>query len=210
MRPNKVALCYLIVRYAKRGDDDYKWILNRKDLTSFIQDFIASSKDKLEKTVYHEICAPIVLQFCKLLRLYKDDDPLYVFCRTTLESMLSETSIIAVQDIFPFFDGLATELSKSLVSSILESTGPSSTDVHEFNSFLRFMMNAIVDPKALDTLIPMQYDHPWYDYQVGYLYSLYLHLLEKLKACLTKMGNNIKVIRKAKRDGGWDQYLPIS
>ena len=35
LRPNKVALCYLIVRYAKRGDDDYKWILNRKDLTSF-------------------------------------------------------------------------------------------------------------------------------------------------------------------------------
>nr|XP_043609712.1 E3 ubiquitin-protein ligase UPL5-like [Erigeron canadensis] len=34
MRLNKVALCYLILRYAKRGED-YKWILDHKDLTDF-------------------------------------------------------------------------------------------------------------------------------------------------------------------------------
>nr|XP_043611399.1 E3 ubiquitin-protein ligase UPL5-like [Erigeron canadensis] len=34
MRLNKVALCYLIPRYAKRGED-YHWILDHKDLTDF-------------------------------------------------------------------------------------------------------------------------------------------------------------------------------
>ncbi|GKC99435.1 E3 ubiquitin protein ligase UPL5-like protein [Tanacetum coccineum] len=76
-----------------------------------------------------------------------------------------------------------------------ESIGPSSTDVHDLNNFLRFMMNAIIDPMVFDTLIPMHYDdnHPWYDQQVGYLYSLYLHIYAKLKACLTKMEDDIKL-----------------
>ncbi|KAJ9566356.1 hypothetical protein OSB04_002322 [Centaurea solstitialis] len=34
LRCNKLSLCYLIVRYAKRGED-YKWILEHKDLTDF-------------------------------------------------------------------------------------------------------------------------------------------------------------------------------
>ncbi|KAI3825197.1 hypothetical protein L1987_06674 [Smallanthus sonchifolius] len=34
LRCNKASLCYLIVRYAKRGED-YKWILEHKDLTDF-------------------------------------------------------------------------------------------------------------------------------------------------------------------------------
>lgn len=34
LKSYKVSLCYLIVRYAKRGED-YKWILDHKDLTDF-------------------------------------------------------------------------------------------------------------------------------------------------------------------------------
>ncbi|GKB71734.1 E3 ubiquitin protein ligase UPL5-like protein [Tanacetum coccineum] len=96
----------------------------------FIQHFLTSSKDVLQKHVYHELFAPIVLQFCKLLRkAVTNDDPLYIFCRTSLGSMLDDTSFIAVQDIWPFVDELATKLSQGLVSSMEESIGPSSTDV---------------------------------------------------------------------------------
>ena len=52
---------------------------NKERARNFIQDFITSCKDKLEKPVYHEVCSPIVLQFCKLLRLYKHGDPLYIY-----------------------------------------------------------------------------------------------------------------------------------
>nr|GFA58815.1 E3 ubiquitin-protein ligase UPL5-like [Tanacetum cinerariifolium] len=73
------------------------------------------------------------------------------------------------------------------------------------------MMNGIIDPMVFDTLIPMHYNdnHPCYDQQVGYLYSLDLHIYAKLKACLIKMEDDIKVIRIVKRDDGWDQYLSI-
>nr|GEY02013.1 E3 ubiquitin-protein ligase UPL5 [Tanacetum cinerariifolium] len=76
----------------------------------------------------------------------------------------------------------------------MESIGPSSTDVHDLNNFWRFMMNAIIDSMVFDTLIPMHYNenHPCYDQQVGYLYSLYLHNDGKLKARLTKMEDDIK------------------
>nr|GEX65648.1 E3 ubiquitin-protein ligase UPL5 [Tanacetum cinerariifolium] len=107
--------------------------------------------------------------------------------------MLDGTSFIAVQDIWPFVDEFANKLSQGLVSS-METIGPSSTDVHDLNNFLRFMINAIIDPMVFDTLIPMHYNdnHPCYDQQVGYLYSLYLHIYAKLKACLTKMEDDIK------------------
>ncbi|GJZ77454.1 E3 ubiquitin protein ligase UPL5-like protein [Tanacetum coccineum] len=178
----------------------------------FIRYFITSSKDELRKPIYNELFAPLVLEFCKLLRkAVTQDDALYIFCRASLGSMLNKTGIISVQDIFPFVDELATKLSQGSVSS-RESIGPSLTHLLEFNNFLRFMMNAVVDPKALDTLVPMRYyqKRPWYDHrQLGYLYSLYLILMANLQTRLTEMVDDIEVIRSVKQDGGWDQYLPI-
>nr|GFA48332.1 E3 ubiquitin-protein ligase UPL5-like [Tanacetum cinerariifolium] len=115
--------------------------------------------------------------------------------------MLDDTSFIAVQDIWPFVDELPNKLSQGLVSS-MDSIGPSSTDVHDLHNSLRFMMNAIIDPMVFDTLKPMHYNdnHPCYDQQVSYLYSLYLHTYAKLKACLTKMEDDIK---RADEDYKW-------
>nr|GEX65678.1 E3 ubiquitin-protein ligase UPL5-like [Tanacetum cinerariifolium] len=49
LKPNKVAFCYLIVNYVKRGDKDYKWILDRKDMTNFI------SRRHLAMMLLHEV-----------------------------------------------------------------------------------------------------------------------------------------------------------
>nr|GFB75337.1 E3 ubiquitin-protein ligase UPL5-like [Tanacetum cinerariifolium] len=91
------------------------------------------------------------------------------------------------------FASLSAPEALGLVSS-MDSISPSYTDVHDLNNFLRFLMNAIIDPMVFDTIIPMLYNdnHPCYDQQVGYLYSLYLHIYAKLKACLTKMKDDIK------------------
>ncbi|PWA68060.1 ubiquitin protein ligase 5 [Artemisia annua] len=155
---------------------------NKECAQNLIQGFINSDKNRE--------FAPIVLHFCKSLHaVVPRDDPLYIFCRSSLGSMLNTTNIIAVQDIIPFVNELATKLSHGWVSSI-ESTGPSLTDVHEFKSFSRYMVNAIIDSKALDPL-----------------YSLYYKLLETMRSCLNQMEDNIN--KKVKRGGGCDQYLPI-
>nr|GFB69545.1 E3 ubiquitin-protein ligase UPL5-like [Tanacetum cinerariifolium] len=49
LKPNKVAFCYLIVNYVKKGDKDYKWILDRKDMTDF------KSRRHLAIMLLHEV-----------------------------------------------------------------------------------------------------------------------------------------------------------
>nr|GEX54074.1 E3 ubiquitin-protein ligase UPL5-like [Tanacetum cinerariifolium] len=120
----------------------------------------------------------------------------------------TSTSKIALYDIFPYVDELAYKLSNGLVESVNSVIGPSETN---FKAFVRFLLAALVDPMAFETLIPVHYhhNHPWYNSQLSYLYSLFLHLWEKMQTCLAKMGDDLNFNPKFKKDSGWDQYFSI-
>nr|GEX16644.1 early nodulin-like protein 2 [Tanacetum cinerariifolium] len=79
------------------------------------------------------------------------------------------------------------------------------------NDTLHFKYDALVDPMAFETLIPVHYhhNHPWYNSQLSYLYSVFLHLLEKMQTCLAKMGDDLNFNLKFKKDRGWDEYFSI-
>nr|GFB11160.1 hypothetical protein [Tanacetum cinerariifolium] len=148
---------------------------NKQRVNVSVKHFINVCKDGLLSPVYHEMLAPVVLHFCVLLRqvlVTHVDDDLHVFFRTTLGSMLSDyawfstsTSKIALYDIFPFVDELAYKLSNDLVESVNSVIGPSETEVHDFKAFVWFLLAALVDPMAFETLIPVHYhhNHPWYN-----------------------------------------------
>ncbi|KAI3680452.1 hypothetical protein L6452_35223 [Arctium lappa] len=199
---------------------------NKECAEEAIQHFIKSSRNALPRPIYSEF-APIVLEFCKLLgRAAAHDDPLYRLCRSSLGSMVEFVKIgrssknydvgsykkvvIAVQEIVPFVDELASKLSEGLVSSMdpIVSYGPSASDVRDFAAFVRPLRDAIIDQVALGSLIPMHYNHNLHCYsdEVKFLYVLYHDLLAKLQLCLNKVED---LVQKEKGDGGWDQYLSI-
>ncbi|KAF5804069.1 putative HECT domain, Ubiquitin-like domain, Ubiquitin-like domain superfamily [Helianthus annuus] len=191
---------------------------NKECALDSVQHFIKS----LPRLIYSQF-APILLDFCKLLRRAAfHDDPLYKLCRTSLASMVHYINLatrnsnassynnmaIALPDIFPFMNELATKLSQDLVSSMesVSNSGPSSSDVHDFGAFLQPLRSAII---GHGTPLPVENSHnPWYSDEVGCLYTIFLDLLGKVQACLNRVEEHMKV-RKEKGDGGWDQYLCI-
>ncbi|KAJ0575019.1 putative HECT domain, Ubiquitin-like domain, Ubiquitin-like domain superfamily [Helianthus annuus] len=129
---------------------------NKECALDSVQHFIKS----LPRLIYSQF-APILLDFCKLLRRAAfHDDPLYKLCRTSLASMVHYINLatrnsnassynnmaIALPDIFPFMNELATKLSQDLVSSMesVSNSGPSSSDVHDFGAFLQPLRSAII------------------------------------------------------------------
>ncbi|PWA83878.1 HECT-like protein [Artemisia annua] len=178
------------------------------------------SRDIDSASVYFDMfvasCAPEALVMLYLYDKHRALDSVTHFFTSSKDELdlpiyYDLASKIALHDLFPFVDELANKLSQGLVSSVDSIIGPSSTDVHDFETFSRFVIKAIVDPMALETLIPVHYhcNHPRYNHQLSYLYSLFLDLLEKLQTCLAKVGDDIKFNPKFKRDGGWDQYFSI-
>ncbi|THG11425.1 hypothetical protein TEA_017130 [Camellia sinensis var. sinensis] len=152
-----------------------------------IRQFVDSSRNVLPKAI-HALCAPIVLEFCKLLGRAVHDDPLYSLCRSSLGSMVeyigsglgskssdNSKALVVVQEVFQFVRDLAARLSNDLVLSIESPTnvGPLSSDVRDFTAFLHPLRTAIME--------------------------------QKMEECLAT---------KEKREGeqipqGWDQYLAI-
>ncbi|KAJ9562883.1 hypothetical protein OSB04_008043 [Centaurea solstitialis] len=203
---------------------------NRDCAEELIRHFIDSGRDMLPKPIYSQ-CAPVVLEFCKLIgRTAARDDPLYTLCRGSLASMVEDLRIgrslrsyengggnnkpvtnIAVEDIFPFVAELANLLSETLVSSMepSNSVGPSLCDVNNFAAFLRPLRAAIKDQPDFGGLIPMpiRYSLPCYRDEIKLLYALFDELFEKVQMCLDKMEGDL--VMEDTEEVGWDQYLAI-
>ncbi|XP_028095630.1 E3 ubiquitin-protein ligase UPL5-like [Camellia sinensis] len=147
-----------------------------------IRQFVDSSRNVLPKAI-HALCAPIVLEFCKLLGRAVHDDPLYSLCRSSLGSMVeyigsglgskssdNSKALVVVQEVFQFVRDLAARLSNDLVLSIESPTnvGPLSSDVRDFTAFLHPLRTAIMEQVGFGGPISMPFsegDHnlPFYD-----------------------------------------------
>ncbi|KAL3820242.1 hypothetical protein ACJIZ3_006147 [Penstemon smallii] len=114
--------------------------LNRYGVDDAIRHLFCASKIVLNKDSYNR-CGLIALEFCKwLCRAAGTCDPLYVFYRNSLVSMLELTDslekkeLIGFKDIFPFVKELAVKLSHDWMLST-EST-PLLSDVKDFSVFM--------------------------------------------------------------------------
>lgn len=208
---------------------------NKDIAESSIKHFFDSCRISLPKPL-HTYCAPIVLEFCKLLRKIADDDPLYICCRGALGSLLENAGtsrpkycygvggedvkgLIFMQEIFPFVAELASRLSKDLVSS-LESpvnVGPPLRDVRDFSAFLLPLHASITDLVGCQGPFSMpfgqsDFSHPLYEEEIRQLYAIFNDLLDKMDKCLEKMEDSLP----SKLNGeiepaciGWSNYLAI-
>ncbi|GAV65218.1 ubiquitin domain-containing protein/HECT domain-containing protein [Cephalotus follicularis] len=205
---------------------------NKECGDNVIRHFLNSSKNVLLKPV-HTQCAIIVLEFCKLLRIDNNEDPLYLTCRSTLGSFLETVGIswgvkngeevkglIVVEEIFPFVSELATRLSKDLVLSMESSMdiGPLLSDVRDFTAFLLPLRAAITEQMGAEGQISLPlkkkrgYNHPFYGEEIEHLYRIFHDLLSKMDKCLNIIESFLPV--KESGDGeisssGWSQYLAI-
>ncbi|KAK9267974.1 hypothetical protein L1049_010411 [Liquidambar formosana] len=180
---------------------------NKECADDLIRYFLNSSRSVLPKPINTQ-CAPIVLEFCKLLSRTVHEDPLYLSCRSTLGSLVETIGVargskfseipkalIALQEIFPFVNELANRLSKDLVSSMdsTMSMGPLLSDVRDFTAFLIPLRTAILEQMGLQGPIAMpiqkgSYNHPRYgEEEIESLHVLYTDLLRKMDQCLQKM-----------------------
>ncbi|OMO76937.1 Ubiquitin-protein ligase 7 [Corchorus capsularis] len=195
-----------------------------------IKHFLNSCKNAVSKQ-FHSYCAPIVLEFCKLLRKVVKDDALYVQSRSTLGFLLeivgSSKSLvmqevkgaIVVEDIFPFVNELADKLSKDLDSSVESTTssGPLLSDVRDFTAFLNPLRFAIREQVGFQTPISVDwrkkdYNHPPYGEEIEFLHGLFNDLLAKMEKCLTRMEESLAARETSEADfvlPGWSQYLAI-
>ncbi|KAA8520187.1 hypothetical protein F0562_014443 [Nyssa sinensis] len=204
---------------------------NKESAEELIRQFINSSRSVLPKPI-HTQCAPIVLEFCKLLGRAARDDPLYSLCRSSLGSMVeyisigrglrnddSNKALIAVQEIFPFVSELAARLSNDLASTMESPTnvGPLLTDVCDFTAFLLPLRTAIMEQVGLGGPISMPFDEggynfPCYGEEIKFLHGIFTDLMGKMEQCLLKMEGYLAM--KEKGDSthlhlGWCQYLAI-
>lgn len=198
---------------------------NKDCADSSIRHFLNSSRNSLPKP-YHHYCAPIVLEFCKLLRRAAHDDPLYLSCRSTLGSLLepiglleNSKRIIVMQEIFPFVSELGNRLSRDLLMSMESpsSVGPLLSDVHDFAAFLLPLRTEIMEQVGFQGLIPVSldaagYKHPLYGEEIEHLHLLFVDLLKRMGECLHKMEEFLAVKQKGETEiicSGWSQYLAI-
>nr|GEW51007.1 E3 ubiquitin-protein ligase UPL5 [Tanacetum cinerariifolium] len=196
---------------------------NKERAAESIRHFIDSSTSMLPKHIYSQ-CGNVVLDFCKFLsRAATQDDPLYIYCRSNLGSMVEDvifgrclrnrdtcsnrsSGVITVEDIFPFVRELANKLSEGLGSG---NGSPSPSDVRDFAAFLRPIRVAIKDLPEYGGYIlkPMMFNLSRYSDEIKILYMLFLELMDKIQNCMEKIEGEL--VREPKTDGGWDQYLSI-
>lgn len=171
-----------------------------------IKHFLNGCKTSLSKT-FHTQAARVALEFCKLLSRVGTNDPLYLFCRTSLGFFLEAAEIslaasedenhkglVLVQDLFPFVRELADSLLRNLDLS-LESpslANPLLNNVEDFQAFLVPVRTGIEQQQALRGCVA---HHQQQDKnknglvaeEIEYLRLLYNQLLSKIDTCLQKM-----------------------
>ncbi|KAH7545306.1 hypothetical protein FEM48_Zijuj01G0079600 [Ziziphus jujuba var. spinosa] len=181
--------------------------VNKKCGESSIKHFLSLSRPSLSKHLQNQ-CAPMVLEFCKLLRRVGYEDPLYIACRNALGSLLESIGIstpgltysenvnelFVVQEIFPFVSELANRLSRDLVSSMESPTsvGSLEVDVRDFATFMLHLRTAITEQVGFKGPISVSmsgrgYRHPLYGEEIEYLHHVFRDLLSKMDQCLSYM-----------------------
>ncbi|KAI8524987.1 hypothetical protein RHMOL_Rhmol13G0192400 [Rhododendron molle] len=205
---------------------------NKDCAEELIRQFVDSSENGLPKNV-HSLCAPVVLEFCKLLGRAADNDPLYSLCRSSLGSMVEcigigrgsnngksseEEALIVVQEIYPFVLELAAKLSKDLVSSMESSTslGPLASDVRDFTAFLAPLRTAIKEQvgfrHSVLSLGKGDYSLPCYGEESKFLHAIFTDLFAKVETCLVKMEEFLVMKEKGEVESigqRWCQCLAI-
>ncbi|PON33059.1 Ubiquitin [Parasponia andersonii] len=187
-----------------------------------VKHFLSLIHPSLTKLLHNQ-CAPMLLEFCKLLRRFGHEDPLYVACRNALGSLLENignsssgstssgnvNELIGLQEISIFVDELTNRLESTL------SAGPMASDVSDFTAFLLPLRTAIDEKVGSKGLIPVLLNerdskHPSYGKEM-FLYYIFDNLLRKMDVCLQQIGENSS--GKGKSDGDshtrWSQYLAI-
>ncbi|KAK8575476.1 hypothetical protein V6N13_033285 [Hibiscus sabdariffa] len=202
---------------------------NKQCADASIRHFLTSCKSALSKHL-HSYCAPIVLEFCKLLRKFVKDDSLYESCRSALGVLLESVGtsrglmvadvkgLIALQDIFPFVCELADKLSRDLESSVHSSGGPVSSDVRDFTAFLNPLRSAILERVGYQIPISVEWQkkdrsNPPYGEAMEFLHAVFSDLLAKMERCLIRVGESLAA-RGISEDESlhtewWSQYLSI-
>ncbi|XP_052182439.1 E3 ubiquitin-protein ligase UPL5-like [Diospyros lotus] len=172
--------------------------------------------------------APILLEFCKLLSRDSHDDPLYIFCRSSLALMMDDISIgwgsrnrfsydhlIVVQDIIPFITELAASISNGLLLSVKSPTSNKlcACDVRDFKAFLLPIRTAISEQIGFPAPFSENgYNLPCYDEEINSIHDIYTNLLEKMELCLQNVEECLAMKQKKEGellDQGWSQYLSI-
>lgn len=200
---------------------------NRAQADEAIRHFITSSKNNLPKQTHQE-CAPIILEFCKLLKGAAGiDDPLYSLCRSSLGGMVEfievgkKKGLIGVPDIFPFVKELAAKISLDLVLSteiIMPFPGPSLGYINDFSSFVASVRNGIIGNIGFcgPIQVPFSEDlrrlpHSCAE-EIIILHDIFDDLLNKLDRCLEKVEDHMNNASKKDTDTlciGSCHYLAI-
>ncbi|KAF8414199.1 hypothetical protein HHK36_002199 [Tetracentron sinense] len=204
---------------------------NKEAAKESISLFLAPNIEFLPKSM-HILCAPIVMEFCKLLSSSTPEDPLYILCRNALGSLLETIGVahgpryfdnpkasIVFKEIFPFVTELASKLCMGLLSSMNLSlcTGPSTSDVRDFTAFLVPLRGAIEEQVALEGPISMPLHegddkHPCHGGVIGLLHDIFVHLLQKIDQCLKIVEDSLVTEETGESEShrlGWSQYLAI-
>ncbi|XP_039167339.1 E3 ubiquitin-protein ligase UPL5 [Eucalyptus grandis] len=203
---------------------------NKEHAEESIRHFLESCITELPKSLRSR-CAPIVLEFCNLLRRIASDDPLYLSCQTSFGSMMKVIKVrwvskhtesvkraISIKEIFPFVKELADKLSKDLELSLhtIASLGTWS-DVHDFKMFLRPLRTVMSGYKGFKHPIslPMENEHRHVllcKEEVELLYQVFEDVLKKMGECLFRMEQWLSANVSGEIDiacPAWPQYLTI-
>ncbi|KAL3742266.1 hypothetical protein ACJRO7_017705 [Eucalyptus globulus] len=195
---------------------------NKEHAEESIRHFLESCITELPKSLQLR-CAPIVLEFCKLLRRIASDDPLYLSCRSSLGSMMEVIKVqwvlehtesvkraISIKEIFPFVKELADKLSEVL--ELFPHTIASVSDVNDFTMFLRPLRTVMSGYKGFKHPIslPMENEHHnvlLCKEAVESLYHIFVDMLKKMDECLFRMEHCLSANISGEID--WSPYLTI-
>uniref|UniRef100_A0A2P2JSA9 HECT-type E3 ubiquitin transferase n=1 Tax=Rhizophora mucronata TaxID=61149 RepID=A0A2P2JSA9_RHIMU len=209
---------------------------NKECADESIRHFLSSCREPPLPKNLHIHCAPIVLEFCKLLRKVGNENPLYLSCRNTLGSIFEDMGdesfdlsrsggkedlmqLIAIPDIFPFVSELADCLSRDLIASLDSQTslGPLMGDVHDFSAFLLPLRTVITEQLGFQGPISLPlknkgFSHLLYADEIEKLHDIFIFLLMEMDRCLLKMEDSLILTQNGERESmhsGWSQYLAI-
>ncbi|KAF8031843.1 hypothetical protein BT93_D0916 [Corymbia citriodora subsp. variegata] len=197
---------------------------NKEHANDSIRHFLDSCTTKLPKSLRSR-CAPIVLEFCKLLRGIASDDPLYLCCRSSLGSMMEVVKVswlsehtksvkraISIQEISPFVSELADILSKDLELSLSSAASVETrSNVLAFKRFLRPLRTAISRHKDFKHPISLPLKKKRHDVR-KLLYQIFKEMLMMMNKCLTRMEERLSAEVSGEIDTSypvWSRYLTI-
>ncbi|XP_038973293.1 E3 ubiquitin-protein ligase UPL5-like [Phoenix dactylifera] len=184
--------------------------------------FLSSNSEFLPKSVQVR-CAPIVLEFCKLLAgTVGKKDQLYLSCRSAYSMLLEapdwrcvsqlKSVVSVIVELFPFVSEMAGTVMEGLSS---ESMMVATADLNEFTKFSCALRGAIQDWMGETGPIPkLLYNgqHPRHEDWIGSLHDIYAELLMEADQCLKKVECFLEKkgsVHSEARWAGWSHILAI-